>query len=97
MFLGGGPNFASHLTESARKKFAAFVCVNIRSVDTRLTKIIYDCINPNKTVQKSVVINETVFMASSYILSHLSVTKSLIIDLLLNRLGTTINSFLVAF
>ena len=45
---------------------------NIRSVDTRLTKIIYNCINPNKTVQKSVVINETVFMASSKILFHLS-------------------------
>ena len=44
---------------------------NIRSVDTRLTKIIYNCINPNKTVQKSVVINETVSMASSKILFHL--------------------------
>lgn len=77
-------------------RFRLLSC-SIRSVDTRLTKIIYNCINPNKTVQKSVVINETVFMASSYILFHLSVTKSLIIDLLLNRLGTTINSFLVAF
>ena len=38
---------------------------NIRSVDTRLTKIIYSCINPNKTVQKSVVTKETVFMAAS--------------------------------
>ena len=45
---------------------------NIRSVDTRLTKIIYSCIIPNKTVQKSVVISETVFMASSKILFHLS-------------------------
>ena len=46
----------------------------------------YNYINPNKTLQKSVVINETVFMASSNILFPLSVTKSLIIDLLLNRL-----------
>ena len=59
---------------------------DIRSVDTRLTKIIYNYINPNKTVQKSVLTKETVFMASSNILFHLSVTKSLIIDLLLNPL-----------
>ena len=52
-------------------RFRLLSC-NIRSVDTRLTKIIYNCINPNKTVQKSVVINETVFMASSKILFHLS-------------------------
>ena len=45
---------------------------NIRSVDTRLTKIIYNCINPNKTAQKRVVISEIVFMASSKILFHLS-------------------------
>ena len=45
---------------------------NVLSVDTRLTKIIYNCINPNKTVQKSVLISETVFMASSKILFHLS-------------------------
>ena len=45
---------------------------NIRSVDTRLTKIIYNCINPNKTAQKRVVINEIVFMASNKILFHLS-------------------------
>ena len=25
-FLGGGPNFASNMTESAQKMFAAFVC-----------------------------------------------------------------------
>ena len=59
---------------------------DIRSVDTRLTKVIYNYINPNKTVQKSVLTKETVFMASSNILFHLSVTKSLIIDLLLNPL-----------
>ena len=34
--------------------------------------VIYNCINANKTVQKSVVISETVFMASSKILFHLS-------------------------
>ena len=59
---------------------------NICSVDTTLSEIMYNYIKPNKTVQKSVVINETVFMASSNILFHPSVTKSLIIDLLLNRL-----------
>ena len=53
------------------RRFRLLSC-NIRSVDTRVTKIIYNCINPNKTVQKSVVINETVFMASSKILFHLS-------------------------
>ena len=53
------------------RRFRLLSC-NIRSVDTRLTKIIYNCINPNKTVQKSVVINETVFMASSNNLFHLS-------------------------
>ena len=45
---------------------------DIRSVDTTLTKIIYNYINPNKTVQKSVVTKETAFMASSNILFHLS-------------------------
>ena len=52
-------------------RFRLLSC-NIRSVDTRLTKIIHNYINPNKTVQKRVVINETVFMASSKILFHLS-------------------------
>ena len=52
-------------------RFHLFSC-NIRSVDTRLTKIVYNCINPNKTLHKSVVISETVFMASSKILFHLS-------------------------
>ena len=58
---------------------------DIRSVDSRLTRIIYSCINPNKTVQKSVVTKETVFMTASNILFHLRVTKSLILDLLFNR------------
>ena len=52
-------------------RFRLLSC-NIRSVDTRLTKIIHNNINPNKTVQKRVVINETVFMASSKILFYLS-------------------------
>ena len=52
-------------------RFHLLFC-NIRSVDTRLTKIIYNCINPNETAQKRVVINEIVFMASSKILFHLS-------------------------